>query len=179
GGVDDVPEIASVAERVLILNEVLFDYRGTIEEYNTVWPEAVPRFLSVNGQREPTIRMRPGEVQRWRIVHAGHEDNLAGALDAHALHAIAYDGIRRPEIDRVDRLLMAPGQRAEVLVQAGTVGTYALQATANDQGYPSPVGPLARIVVEGEPLPMHLPAALGKAPFAAIRDEEITNTRRV
>ncbi len=68
GDFDDVPEVAAAAERVLILNEVLFDYRGTIENYDTVWPEAVPRFLVVNGQREPVIRMRPGEVQRWRIV---------------------------------------------------------------------------------------------------------------
>ena len=64
-------------------------------------------------------------------------------------------------------------------MQAGSVGTYALGAIANDQGYPSPVGPLARIIVDGEPLPMRLPAALGKAPFAAIRDKEVTNTRRV
>jgi FtsP/CotA-like multicopper oxidase with cupredoxin domain len=179
GDFDDIPEIAAAAERVLILNEVLFDYRGTIETYDTVWPEAVPRFLSVNGQRDPIIRMRPGEVQRWRIVHAGHEDNLLVALEQHDLHAVAYDGIRRPRIDRSEALLMAPGQRADVLVQAGAVGTYALRAVANDQGYPSPVGPLARVVVEGEPLSMRLPVALAGTPLAAIRDDEITYRRRL
>jgi FtsP/CotA-like multicopper oxidase with cupredoxin domain len=179
GDFDDVPEIAAAAERVLLLNEVLFDYRGAIETYDTVWPEAVPRFLSVNGQREPVIRMRPGEVQRWRIVHAGHENNLHIALEKHALHAIGFDGIRRAQIGRVESLLMAPGQRADVLVQAGAIGSYALAAIANDQGYASPVGPLARIIVDGEPLPMPLPAALGGAPLATIRDEEVTNTRRL
>ena len=74
---------------------------------------------------------------------------------------------------------MAPGQRADVLVQAGAAGTYALRAVANDQGYPSPVGPLARLVVEGEPLAMRLPTTLGKAPLATIGDGEITNTRRL
>ena len=118
GDFDDIPEIAGAAERVLILNEVLFDYRGTIENYDTVWPEAVPRFLSVNGQREPAIRMRPGEVQRWRIVHAGHEDNLHLALEKHALHVIAFDGIRRPRMAEFESLLLAPGQRVDVLVQA-------------------------------------------------------------
>ena len=103
GDFDDIPEIAGAAERVLILNEVLFDYRGTIEVYDTVWPEAVPRFLSVNGQREPAIRMRPGEVQRWRIVHAGHEDNLHLALEQHALHVIAFDGIRRARIGSISK----------------------------------------------------------------------------
>jgi FtsP/CotA-like multicopper oxidase with cupredoxin domain len=98
GDFDDVPEIAAATERVLLLNEVLFDYHGTIESYDTVWPEAVPRFLSVNGQREPAIRMRPGEVQRWRIVHTGHEDNLRLSLEKHPLHAIAFDGIRRSQI---------------------------------------------------------------------------------
>ena len=80
GDFDDVPEVAAAEERVLLLNEVLFDYRGAIEVYDTVWPEAVPRFISVNGQREPAIHMRPGEVQRWRILHAGHENNLSLAL---------------------------------------------------------------------------------------------------
>ncbi len=115
GDFDDVPEIAGAAERVLLLNEVLFDYRGTIETYDTVWPEAVPRFLSVNGQREPVIRMRPGEVQRWRIVHAGHEDNLQRRASRNMLCTRSpFDGIRRSRIDRIDSLLMAPGQRADV-----------------------------------------------------------------
>ena len=176
---DDIPEIAGAAERVLMMNEVLFDHRGMIEVYDTVWPEAVPRFLSVNGQREPAIRMRPGEVQRWRIVHAGHENNLHIALEKHALHVIAFDGIRRSRMDQFESLLMAPGQRADVLVQAGAIGTYALRAIANDQGYASPVGPLAHVIVDGEPLPMPLPTALGGAPFATIRDEEVTNARRL
>jgi FtsP/CotA-like multicopper oxidase with cupredoxin domain len=179
GDFDDVPEIAAAADRVLIVNETLFDYHGTIEAYDTVWPEAVPRFLSVNGQREPIIRMRPGEVQRWRIVHAGHENNFLIALEQHDLHAIAYDGIRLAQIDRGKTLLMAPGQRADVLVQAGAIGTYAFHAIANDQGYPSPVGPLARVVVEGDPLSMRIPAAFGGAPFPTIRDAEITYTRRL
>jgi FtsP/CotA-like multicopper oxidase with cupredoxin domain len=179
GDFDDVPEIAAAAERVLILNEVLFDHRGAIEVYDTVWPEAVPRFLSVNGQREPEIRMRPGEVQRWRIVHAGHENNLNVALDGHALNAVAFDGIRRGRFDGAASLLMAPGQRADVLVQAGEAGTYELRAIANDQGYPSPTGPLARLVVAGEPMAMRLPAALSGVPFADVGDSEIVGTRRL
>jgi FtsP/CotA-like multicopper oxidase with cupredoxin domain len=53
GDFDDIVEIAAATERVLILNEVLFDYRGRIETYDTVWPEASPRFLlsMVSGSR--------------------------------------------------------------------------------------------------------------------------------
>jgi FtsP/CotA-like multicopper oxidase with cupredoxin domain len=177
GDFDDIPEISAAAERVLILNEVLFDYRGMIELYDTVWPEAVPRFLSVNGQREPAIKLRPGEVQRWRIVHGGHENNLHIALEGHALHVIAFDGIRRPRMGQFESLVIAPGQRVDVLVQAGVIGNYALRAIANDQGYASPVGPLAQIIVDGQPVSMPLPATLGGAPLAAIRDDEVTYKR--
>jgi FtsP/CotA-like multicopper oxidase with cupredoxin domain len=179
GDFADVPEIANAQERVLILNEVIFDYLRGIEHYDTVWPEAVPRFLSVNGQREPIMRLRPGEVQRWRIVHAGHENNFRLALDGHALHAIAYDGIPNARIDRDESLVMTPGQRVDVLIQAGEAGTYQLAAVANDQGYPSPTGPLATVVVAGEPLPMDLPTALPASPLEPIGDEEIVGTRRL
>ncbi|MCB4767881.1 multicopper oxidase family protein [Ancylobacter sp. Lp-2] len=180
GDFEDIPEIRDAREQVLMLNEVLFDHRGAIETYDTLWPEGVPRFLSVNGQREPVIRLRPGEVRRWRIIHAGHENNLNVALQDHVLNVIAYDGLRRPDMARAKAVLMAPGQRADVLLQAGKPGTYWLQAIANDQGYPSPTGPLAKVIVEGDPVEMTLPATLGgKAPFATISAEEVTNRREL
>jgi FtsP/CotA-like multicopper oxidase with cupredoxin domain len=179
GDFDDIPEVGAARERVLVLNEVLFDHRGMLETYDTVWPEAVPRFLSINGQREPAIRMRPGEVQRWRVVHAGHENNLNLRLAGHDFSVIAYDGIRLDEVDRHKDLLMVPGQRADVLVKAGSPGVYALAAVPYDQGYPSPTGPLATLVVDGEPIAMALPAGLGSPPLPTIRDAEITNRRRL
>ena len=179
GDFADVPEIADAQERVLILSEVLFDYLGTIEDYDTLWPEAVPRFLAVNGQREPIIQMRPGEVQRWRIIDAAHENNFRLALDGHVLNAVAYDGIQASQIDQYESLVIAPGQRADLLVQAGSPGTYELKAIANDQGYPSPTGPLAHVVVAGEPLRMALPGSLPAPPLATIRDEELTGSGRL
>ena len=179
GDFEGVPEIAGVAERVLVLNEVMFDYLGAIETYDTLWPEAAPRFISINGQREPIIRLRPGEVQRWRVVQAAHESNLRLALDGHLLHPIAYDGIPRSRIEGLESLEIAPGQRADVLVQAGAPGAYELQAIENDQGYPSPTGSLAHVVVEGEPVTMRLPATLPDSPLAPIADDEITGMRTI
>lgn len=177
GDFADVPEIAAATERVLVLNEVLFDYLGTIESYDTLWPEAVPRFLSVNGQREPIVRMQPGEVQRWRIVQGCHESDLRLALEGHTLHTIAFDGISAVDIEEHESLRVSPGQRADVLVQAGEPGEYLLAAVENDQGYPSPTGPLARVIVAGEPLSMALPTALPAPPLPPVMDEELTGAR--
>ena len=56
-----------------------------------------------------------------------------------------------------------------MLVKAGAPGTYELHALPYDQGHPSPVGPLARLVVAGEPMNMKLPASLPKPPLERSR----------
>ena len=141
GDFADVPEIAAARERMLVLTQVVYDAHGMIENFETLFPETATRFLAVNGQRRPMIEMRPGEVQRWRILNAAYQDDMLLDLEKHDLHAVAYDGIQLGAVQRLKQLLIAPGQRADVLVQAGAAGTYALDAKPYDQGHPSPVGP--------------------------------------
>lgn len=191
GEFDDVPEIAAARERVLIFGEAVFDGFGRVEDFTTVFRETAARFITVNGQRAPSIDMRPGEVQRWRLLHTGHQDDLYFMLDGHALLPIARDGIALgrlgqaplplsdPDADHPEALLIAPGQRIDVLVQAGRPGTYNLHALPYDQGYPSPSGPMAQVVVSGEPLRMSLPAGLPAGPLDSIRDDEVTGTRQL
>jgi FtsP/CotA-like multicopper oxidase with cupredoxin domain len=191
GDFADVPEIAGAQERVLVLSQVVFDAYGSVEDFQTVFPEESTRFFTVNGQREPIIQMRPGEVQRWRMLHAGYQDDMYLALEGHTLHPIARDGIALSRMDQAGArtvvpntanpaaLLFAPGQRVDVLVQAGAPGTYLLSALPYAQAYPAPTGPVARIVVAGEPLPMSLPTTLPPAPLPTIRDEELTGSREV
>jgi FtsP/CotA-like multicopper oxidase with cupredoxin domain len=179
GDFADVPEIAVARERVLLLAEVVFDAYFMIEDFGTLFPEDATRFLAINGQRRPTIDMRPGEVQRWRLVGSQYQDNMLLELDKHSLNVIAYDGIQLGAVQELKQLLIEPGQRADVLVQAGGPGTYELNAMPYDQGHASPTGPLARVVVAGEPLSMKLPSTLPKPPLETIRDNEITGRRTI
>jgi FtsP/CotA-like multicopper oxidase with cupredoxin domain len=98
-------------------------------------------------------------------------------LDRHSLNVIAYDSIQVGAMKEMKQLLIAPGQRADVLVQANGPGTYELNAMPFNQGHLSPAGPLGRVIVSGEPLPMKLPGALPKPPPETIRDSEITGRR--
>lgn len=177
GDFEGVPEIAAARERTLVLGEVVFDQFGMIEDFERVFPETATRFFSVNGQRRPTITMRPGEVQRWRLLGGNYQNDMFLELEKHDLHVIAWDGLPLSNVETLKNLLMAPGQRADVLVQAGAPGTYELSGLPYDQGYPSPTGPVARLVVAGEPMAMKLPAALPKPPLETIRDAEITGRR--
>ena len=86
GDFADVPEIAAAQERLLVLTETVFDSFGTVEDFATLFPRHAARFIAVNGIREPTITMRPGEVQRWRILHAGWQDDLF--MDWKGMHSI-------------------------------------------------------------------------------------------
>jgi FtsP/CotA-like multicopper oxidase with cupredoxin domain len=189
GDFTDVPEIAAAQERLLVLTEAVFDSFGMVEGMATLFPETAARFLAVNGLREPTITMRPGEVQRWRLLHGGWQDDIFIELEGHKINPIARDGIplsrmgltvpRKPDrpTDFPNAMLMAPGQRIDILLQAGKPGTYTLRAVPYDQGYSSPTGPIAHLVVAGDPLPMDLPARLPPLPEKIIADAEITGTR--
>ena len=177
GDFADVPEIAAARERLLVLTQVVFDANGMVENFETLFPETATRFLAINGQRRPMIAMRPGEVQRWRILNAAYQDDMLLELEQHDLHAIAYDGIQLGAAQALKRLLIAPGQRADLLVRAGPAGTYGLNAMPYDQGHPSPTGALARVVVSGAPMDMPLPRALPRPPLQSIQDSEITNRR--
>jgi FtsP/CotA-like multicopper oxidase with cupredoxin domain len=180
GDFEGVPEIAQARERVLIIQYPTFDHLGTVEHFQTVWPTDAARMVTINGQLVPMIRMQPGEVQRWRIIHAGFHDLTPIGLDDHLLHEIAADGIPLPSVRAQSSILLTPGQRSDVLVQAGAPGTYALRSLPYDQGFgPNRTWTLARVVVEGEPRPMDLPHALPTVPLAPIRDDELTGTRQL
>jgi FtsP/CotA-like multicopper oxidase with cupredoxin domain len=200
GGLDSVPEIkaAEAREKIFVLQQINFDENGKIEDFKQATPDNFERSITVNGLFVPTIRMRPGEVQRWRFIHAGISENIHLSLDQHLLYEIAADGIALgrmvpwpakqdvgPE-PGVRSILLGPGYRADVLVQAGDPNEYYLRDSelpqtlslrasskavemthvpSEDRGIrvlrelqvAKPESVIARVVVEGLPLPMTLP----------------------
>lgn len=68
----------------------------------------------VNGVYNPSVTMRPGEIQRWKILNAGEQ--VTFTLHGESFYIIARDGntLSRPE-KRTEEVL-APGDRVEILV---------------------------------------------------------------
>lgn len=88
-------------------------------------------YTTTNGVINPVLHMRPGEVQRWRMLAAGSGEIFVVSLQGHSLHVVANDGITVPAMQTLkpdDPLVLSSGQRADVLVKAGLPGTYLLQA---------------------------------------------------
>lgn len=178
GDVDRVPEIAAAADVVVCINELkvrdgmvpVFDTDGAIT--------SVPSTFTVNGTVNPVITMRPGEVQRWRLVAATGFTRLvvgvAGDGAAPDLFQIAQDGVTFPAPVAKTEIPLGMGNRADVLVRAAEPGLYALRSGDTQ---------LMTVVVTGTPVypPMALPRTLppGK-PFLDPRDvTDVDFVRRI
>ncbi len=162
GPLDQVPEIAVARERVLLLQEIILGSDGRVP------PGGVggTHYLPVNGVMNPDIGIHPGEVQRWRIVAANGDRFFQLQLDGHSFHQIAQDGIPFATPVEANQILLAPGNRVEVLVQAGVQGSYALKALEYDRGFGGPVPEtvLATMVVAGAHWERTLPTTLVAPP---------------
>jgi FtsP/CotA-like multicopper oxidase with cupredoxin domain len=94
----------------------------------------------VNGLMAPKLTMRPGEVQRWRMVNenvsktANQQLLFAGDAEVPTLYDVARDGVSFAPANYSpqrsdDALIMAPGNRMDVFVKApASPGTYHLRA---------------------------------------------------
>jgi FtsP/CotA-like multicopper oxidase with cupredoxin domain len=179
GDVDQVPEIKAAAEVVVCINELRFK-GGKVPDFtagNSL--SGTPPVFTVNGAVNPTLTLRPGEVQRWRLVAATAFVALplritgsgggSGGSGGPTMHQIAQDGVTFAAPVATDLLRLAMGNRADILIQGGAPGTYQLRA----DGVPTP---LLTVQVAGAAVdpPMKLPAALppGK-PF--LDEKEIAN----
>ena len=77
---------------------------------------------TVNGTLQPDLQVAGGSLLRLRIVNESSARLYRLALEDHPLHLIATDGGGISAPLALDELLLAPGERAEVLVQANRGG---------------------------------------------------------
>ncbi|MFE7512976.1 multicopper oxidase family protein [Streptomyces sp. NPDC057540] len=170
GDIDLVPEIRAAADLVVCVNELKIK-DGRIPAFTSgAWVTGIPSTFTVNGAVNPVLRLRPGEVQRWRLVAATAFTALrlrvSGKSGALPLHQIAQDGVTLPAPVTVERVDLAMGNRADVLIRGGAPGRYELRSDGV-------AGPLMTVEVAGEPVrpPMGLPVSLPPGrPFLDERD---------
>jgi len=165
-----------LTEQILVLQTTQFDGNGQMfpKEQQT----AMSRMRLINGQLQPTITMRPGETQRWRILNVCSDDFFLLALSGHKLNQIAGDGNAYKRTDVQDQILLAPAERADVLIQASTTpGTYEFRTLLWGPSYQAqPDLLLATLIVEGEPVdPQVIPMDL--IPFEDLSTLPIDNAR--
>ncbi len=168
--------IKDVPERILVMQQIQYacldasgkpktnpdgtyycgpDDVGVIENYNVFGPRDwgnSGRYTSLNGEVLPTFEARQGQVERWRMIHAGVRDTIslqfarlrpdAGILatlgpdqarkfisrsctaDYLTYNLIAADGLTLDAAQQKDLTVFQPGYRFDALVVFPEPGTY-------------------------------------------------------
>ena len=114
------------------------------------------RIISINGQLNPAIEMRAGEMQFWRIAHIGASWFIKVRIAGMPLYVVATDGhpLSRPR--RVDEFFIGPGERIDAIAIGPAAGEYAMRTISyQNEAWrpPEPVIQLAAIVSKGTSAP--------------------------
>ncbi len=134
GPLDAMPELRDAEEQVLVLKDLaLVD--GKPKEHDMMdWMNGQEGSLMlVNGAFKPTLRAAKATL-RLRIINASNARYYNLKLESHPFYLIATDGgfIEKPVA--LESLLLAPGERAEVLVQLTSEGRFKLQNLPYNRG---------------------------------------------
>ncbi|HWG08270.1 MAG TPA: multicopper oxidase family protein [Solirubrobacteraceae bacterium] len=145
GGLDALPSLRHVPQRWIVIQNMQVAAGKVVPVAQSSETDAR---LYVNGVRDPTAKIRPGELQRWRIFNADADRFVVLRL-AHGqrFQVLAEDGHTLARPLSVSTLQIAPGSRREVLVRGGRPGAYRLKAI------PFAAFPGGEKAVNGGPVP--------------------------
>jgi FtsP/CotA-like multicopper oxidase with cupredoxin domain len=93
--------------------------------------------LLVNGKVRPRLKVRAGKPQRWRVIDAARARYYSFVLPGALFTRIGGDGGLAARSERVSRLVIVPGERADIVYTPGLApGTVVpLRWRSVDRGY--------------------------------------------
>jgi len=148
----------SPSERILVLDDVKLGPDGDLAGDWTEEDIAHGRrgnLLVVNGRPSPTLRAPAGARERWHLVNASNGRSFMLAIDGHPIDVIGWDSGPVAMPYSTESLVIAPGERYDVLVDLGGSAGEELDVRAlpYDRGH----GPeeseevLFRVALDGRP----------------------------
>ncbi len=108
-------------ELVMVLSDIALNDRGALESAEAggsianVFGREGPHVL-LNGRKESMLQVRSDAPQRWRIVNAAKSRYFNLDLGGVMFRQIGGDGGLQEYASERDMLLLAPGERADVIV---------------------------------------------------------------
>jgi FtsP/CotA-like multicopper oxidase with cupredoxin domain len=169
---DADPSVA--ADRVFVLDDVKLDGDGQLSKATDPLDVMLGRqgnVVLVNGQQSPRLDVPAGTRERWRFVNTANGRFFNLKFGDRPFYVIAWDGGLLPRPYLADNLLIAPGERYEVLVTfpSKDKGSHlALKTVHYDRGHnipnPGPIDLLDVAIGKNAPPPAEpeLPSAWGE-----------------
>lgn len=120
----NVMSLGDIPEQLVVLKDFEFQSDGRVGGYSRMdWMMGREGdLLTVNGVDRPTLQFPGGEV-RLRLLNASNARYYRLHLPGVAMRVVATDGRAVPVPYGVDELLMAPGERYDVVAQFGRAGS--------------------------------------------------------
>ena len=112
---DDLP---MSRERILIVSDLSLEADGSVSR-PTMQDQMMGRegsIVLVNGQVRPRVTAAPGERQRWRVINACTSRHLLLDLADQPVDLLGVDLGRSASLRAAEGVLLAPGNRADLLV---------------------------------------------------------------
>jgi FtsP/CotA-like multicopper oxidase with cupredoxin domain len=89
-------------------------------------PESL-KVISINGQINPTVQIRPGERQFWRIGHVSATLFIKFRLEGMPLYVLANDGHPLSQPRKMTEFFVGPGQRIDAIAIGPKPGEYTMR----------------------------------------------------
>lgn len=143
--------LRGIPEKLIVLSDNRFHPDGSIDIAD---PESLQggidfengrecAHIFVNGQLEPTITIRPGEVQRWRIINASAARVFRLAIPKQTMLHVGSDGGLFEHPVEVSEIVLSNSERVEVLIKGtGAPGTATVLQTLPYDRYSPHTKPL-------------------------------------
>jgi FtsP/CotA-like multicopper oxidase with cupredoxin domain len=108
------------ADRAFVLDDVKLEADGSLSTQTDSLDIMLGRqgnVLLVNGRMRPTLAVKAGGRERWRLANAANGRYFNLRLGNNRLRVISWDGGLLAQPYEVETLLIAPGERYEILVE--------------------------------------------------------------
>ncbi|MEO9169053.1 MAG: multicopper oxidase family protein, partial [Aestuariivirga sp.] len=133
------PLPSELGDTTLFISTISLNADGTIAE-NTMADKMNGRegdHVLVNGAKQPMLTLAPGTSRRFRLYNATNGRFLNLAFEGHDMTLVGTDGgLLAEPIPGLKKLLLAPAERAEVVVNFhAKAGDVALVSLPHDRGW--------------------------------------------
>ncbi len=120
GQLDEIPEIKAAVEQFLVLQDFALDPQGNRlpAQQLSIMTGREGNLITMNGKSKPNWFIPPGKLLRLRVLNASPSRFYRLSLENHPFYLIATDGGALTQPVELKELLLTPGERADLLIQA-------------------------------------------------------------
>ena len=162
---DEITALSGYETHTMVLKDLTL--RGSMPEPYTSNMEYMHgkegSLVMVNGQVNPVLNIRPGQVQRWQVVNASNARFYKLSLENHSMYLTGTDGGLLDKPYQVSTLLLSPGERVDILVRANQAKkSYRFLSLPYDRGGMSSQQQVTLLTLSynGSPVSNFLPAVV-------------------